>query len=204
MKFLSVLFASSILLASSVDAHEFEFTKNDKFRVQEKQYRFSTYFEMDSERGPVGTIVKSALNWRAVYDLYSPSGVYEASGYKLITFWGFFGTWGADIEVYDSKNKKIGLIDGQAMTTTTARYNLWDKNDVLVGIAYLDDMSAGFTIVDPNNENRWIARLNREFIQDAVDEWEVKIYDHKAIDPRMIKIFAGFAIDYQEYFKADN
>ncbi|MFS8564503.1 MAG: hypothetical protein LVR00_09505 [Rhabdochlamydiaceae bacterium] len=63
---------------------------------------------------------------------------------------------------------------------------------------------AGFTILDPENETRVIARLTRNFVQEQVDSWDVVVYDVHAINPALIKVFAAFAVDKQKYFKEDN
>ena len=73
-----------------------------------------------------------------------------------------------------------------------------------MGIAYLDLTDSGFAIVHPEKTTHYIARLTRNFVQDQIDSWDVVVYDVDAIDPAIIKVFAAFAVDYQEDFKRDN
>ncbi len=95
------------------------------------------------------------------------------------------------------------MIDGQIGTTALAKFSFYE-GDELVGIAYLDQNGLGFTIYDPQNENKRIARHKREFVQGVIDEWRVVIYDPSAIDIRLIHIFSAFAVDSQESFREDN
>lgn len=68
---------------------------------------------------------------------------------------------------------------------------------------FIKKTNAGIAIVHPEKENHIFARLTRNFVRDQVDHWDVVVYDTDQIDPAIIKVFAAFAVDYQEYFKAD-
>lgn len=171
------------------------------FTITESPYLFSTYFEMRGKDRDEGRVVKNHLNLRTVYNLYSPSGLIEAQGICQILSLGAIYPWAKDIDVYDRKGEKIGFIDGQLLTTTTAKYNFYDQGDRYVASAYLDSSSSGFSVIGENE--RTIARLKRNFIQDDIDSWEVVHYDQDALDPRILKIFSAFSIDFQEYFKED-
>jgi hypothetical protein len=95
------------------------------------------------------------------------------------------------------------VIDGQVVTSEPAKFSIYDKNGTRVGIAYMELANAGIAIVHPEKTNHIIARLTRNFVREQVDHWDVVVYDTDAIDPAVIKVFAGFAVDKQEYFKAD-
>jgi len=178
-----------------------------KFSIHQKSYRFSTVFEMDSHGKPHGTVVKSKLRWlkplRDSYDVYDKDGEWIATGISRIVSLGLFGAWGAKFDVYDAENNVFGMINGQVVTSESAKYSIYDKNGTRVGIAYMELENAGIAIVHPEKENHIIARLTRNFVRDQVDHWDVAVYDTDAIDPAIIKVFAGFAVDYQDYFKAD-
>jgi len=105
--------------------------------------------------------------------------------------------------VYDADGSWIGLIDGQAVTGASAKFSVYDRNGDRVGIAYLDKTNDGFTIVDPEYENKYIASFRRNFIQNTTDYWKVNVYDTNAIDLRVLKIFGAFAADTQDDFKKD-
>jgi hypothetical protein len=175
-----------------------------KFTVHQKDWRFSKVFEMDSKGNSQGTVVKSSLRMRTNYDVYDEFGEWQATGIARIFCLGFFKPWGAEFDVYDPNGNVIGVIDGQAVTLEAAKYSFYNSRGNCVGIAFMDLTSAGFTIVDPNKETHVIARLTRNFVKDQVDYWDVVIYDVDIIDPALIKVFAAFAVDKQEYFKIDN
>jgi len=170
------------------------------YTVTEHPYRFSTYFEMQGKNGFEGRAIKSALTARTTYDLYDAAGVYEAQGIVQALSLGSLFAWGKDIDVYDAKGIQIGFIDGQALTTASAKYSFYDGSNKLLAIAYLDYQCSGFVVMAGE---RTIAHLRRNFVEHVTDHWDIKLYDPSAIDLRLLKVFSAFAIDYQEYFKED-
>lgn len=171
------------------------------YSISESQYLWSTYFEMQNKESYVGRVVKNHYNVRTVYDLYDSKNTFEAQGICQVLSLGSLYPWAKDIDVYDHQGRKIGFIDGQLLTTAAAKYGFYNACDVLVANAFLDAQSSGFTIMTP--DERTIARLKRNYIQDDLDFWNVDIYDGDAIDVRLLKVFSGFAIDFQEFFKED-
>ena len=193
MKFL----LKSLLLLISYQA----WSQPYSYTITESPYLFSTYFEMQGKDLYEGRVVKNHINLRTVYNLFDHNGLNEAQGICQILSLGALYPWAKDIDVYDAKGEKIGFIDGQLLTTTTAKYNFYDECDQYVASAYLDASSSGFIIMGENE--RTIARLKRNFILDDIDSWEVDHYDQDILDPRILKIFSAFSIDFQEYFKED-
>lgn len=179
-----------------------------KFSVHQKDYRFSTVFEMDAEGRPHGSVVKSASRWfnkpfSDAYDVYDKNGDWCATGISRYLTFGFFKPSLAEFDVYSTDGSIIGVIDGQVMTSESAKYSIYNAKGDRVAIAYLDLTNAGFAIVHPEKSNHIFARLTRNFVSDQVDHWDVVVYDVDAVDPMIIKVFAAFAVDYQKYFKAD-
>ncbi len=84
------------------DHHDREY----KFSIHQKDYRFSTVFEMDSHGKPHGTVVKSKLRWlkplRDSYDVYDKDGEWTATGISRVFCLGLFRAWGAEFDVYDT------------------------------------------------------------------------------------------------------
>lgn len=175
-----------------------------KFNVHQQDYTFSTVFEFRSDKDFLGTVVKSVFRVRTNYDLYDKLGKFEAVGICRIFTLGIFYAWGTEIDVWDQNDNYVGLIDGQAMTGAGAKFSIYDAKSNRVGIAYLELGGTSFSIVDPDNESRYLVSLTRHFVEGIVDDWNVTVYDPNAIDMRIVKIFAAFAIDSQEKFKDDN
>jgi hypothetical protein len=179
-----------------------------KFNICQKDYRFSTVFEMESQGRSQGMIIKTSLRFlkplRDAYDAYDKDGNWEATGIGRVFCLGFFRPWGAEFDVYDTEGSRIGVIDGQLFSSESAKYSIYNEVGERVGIAYMDLTNAGFSIVHPEKTTKILARLTRDFVQDQVDQWEVANYAPEAIDERILKVFAAFAVDKQEYFKEDN
>ncbi len=182
-----------------------------KFSVHQKDYRFSTVFEMDAQGKPHGSVVKSSLRWlkplRNTYDIYDEAGEWQATGISRMLCLGViprWSAWAAEFDVYNNKGEVIGVIDGQAFTTESAKFSIFNDKRERVAYVYLDLSSSGFVFVHPERKNYIIARLTRNFVRDQIDHWDAVVYDVNAIDPAVFKVFAAFAVDYQEHFKADN
>jgi hypothetical protein len=200
-----MLFSLILLLCCANDVYAA--TKNQKklsFEVHQKNYTFSTCFEMNSGDQPLGSIVKSCFSIRTNYILYDHLGNYEGDGVCRLFTLGAFRSWGTEIDVYDKNDVKIGLIDGQVATSAAAKFSIYNAEGNRVGIAYLDLSKSGFTIVDPENENHLLVSYKRNFVQDTIDHWDVVVYEKDVIDIRIIKVFAGFCVDTQKNFKKDS
>lgn len=173
------------------------------FEVHRQDYTFSSIFDCLGENDFLGTVVKSSFRVRTHYDLYSVQGNYEGTGICRALTLGAFYDWAREIDIYDSIGDYIGMIDGQFATEAKAKFSIYNGLGARVGIAYLDHASSSFTIIDPNNDNHYIAYLKRHFVNNAVDHWNVTVYDEDAIDLRIIKVFAAFAVDSQNSFRED-
>lgn len=202
----------SLLLASfgSISADDTQ-PKKMKFKINEKEYRFSNYFEFSSEDTPVGVIVKKRfayLHLTSHYEAYNDMGVWEATGVSRLFSLGSLFSWATEIDVKDTSNKVIGMIDGQIATLASARFSIYECDDAhnwhLKGIAFMDNEKRSFSIVDPNNDKHMLVSLKRILLLNERDHWECQVFDTDAIDLRIVKVFAAFAVDHQEYFRVDN
>ncbi len=179
-----------------------------RFSIHQKDYSFSSVFQMDAHGKPHGSVVKNSLRWlkplRDSYDVYDKTGEWCATGISRIFCLGLFRAWGAEFDIYDKNGAILGVIDGQVMTTERAKYSIYNGKGDHVGIAYLDLTNASVVIVHPERTYYIIARFTRNFVQGQTDHWDAIVYDTDAIHEAIIKVFASFLVDYQAYFKADN
>lgn len=171
-----------------------------KFSIHQINYKFSSVFELESHGKPHGCVVKSYLRWlkpvRDSYDVYNEAGEWTATGISRVFCLGLFRAWGAEFDIYNKDGEKIGLIDGQVMTTEAAKYSIYNAKGDRVAIAYLDNANSGISIVHPERTTHLIARFTWES-----DHMHAAIYDAEAVHPAIIKVFAGFVHDYKHYFK---
>lgn len=173
------------------------------YRVTRSDYTFSTVFDMAHDKQPIGSIVKTVFSIRTHYALYNPFGLYEGEAICRFFCMGLFYTWATEIDVYDMEGDKIGMIDGQVVTSEPAKFSFYDANEERVAIGYLDQNCMGFSLVDPDRPNCVLARLTRNFIQDTLDNWDVVIYYPEKIPPKLVQVFAAFVCDTQHKFKPD-
>ena len=158
---------------------------------------------MQSNNCYLGTLLKKKFSLHSQYDLYDSQGHYEGQGVCRLLSLGVIYPWAKELDIYDCKGNKIAMIDGQALTSAKARYSFYDHASCLKGIAYLDYGSSSFRIVHPSNDKLVLALLQRIFIEHTIDNWDVTIYRSETIDPRILKIFSAFAVDFQSSFKED-
>lgn len=201
--FLALCFAvlSGRVQADHHHGHEHAY----KFSVHQINYRFSTVFELESHGKPHGSVVKSSLRWlkpvRDSYDVYDEAGEWTATGISRVFCLGLFKAWGAEFDIYNKEGERIGVIDGQIMTTEPAKYSIYNAKGNHVAIAYVDVANSGISIVHPERTNHIIARLTWISEKGEPHHLHAAVYDKDAVHPAIIKVLAGFVVDYQGYFK---
>lgn len=173
------------------------------FDVYSQEYTFTTIFDFVGKNDFLGTIAKSVFNVRTHYDIYDIHGKYQGTGICRLLTLGAIYDWAREIDVWGANDEYVGMIDGQVATGAKAKYSLYNGTGSRVGIAYLEKGCTAFVINHPDNEYHKIAYLKRHFIPDEKDHWSITVFDENAIDLRIIKVFAAFALDSQNSFKED-
>ena len=149
-----------------------------------------------------GSIKKSAFRIRTNYDLSNEHG-WQATGITRIVSLGSLFSWAKDIDIYDTRRVQIGMIDGELATFESAKFSIYtyDKEGKATrnAIAYANSNFTRFIILseeDTNINPIPIAELNRT----EPNNWHVLVNYPEKIDDRIVRIFAGFVIDYQNKF----
>lgn len=205
-KWIGMLFLLLLTFVNGVHAHIREWEEWEdiiRYRVTRSDYILSTEFNMSNERYSLGKVVKSVFHITTHYQAYDRFGMYEGQGICRFFCLGSFYTWGTEIDVYDVNGEKVGMIDGQALSSEPAKFSFYGAMGQRVAIGYLDQNCMGFTLVDPENSAFVLASLTRNFKADTPDDWDVVIYDPERMPARLVKIFAAFVCDTQNKFKPD-
>lgn len=177
-----------------------------EFDIRRDPYQFATYFQINSNDTYIGSVKKSTFRIRKNYDLSNQHG-WQATGVVRVFTLGAIYSWASEIDIYDTRGVKFGMIDGQIATTENAKFGLYEYDDegnyTHVGIAYLDGDFDSFTILYPDGGPHPIAKLERCFTPggNGIDFWKIKVYHPESIDDRLIRIFAAFVIDHQDDFQ---
>ena len=191
-------FFSSLLLAWNEEEFN-NYGQVYEFRVIPKKYMFSTEFEIHSKDVPVGRTKKSSFRFRTHYDLADRHG-WQATGITRMLSLGSLFPWAREIDIYDTQMNQIGMICGKMITTAQAKYAIYNKENTLVGTAFLDYEGQGFVIQHPEMCSRIVAQFVRDFEINVKDSWNVTVYEPEQIDFRILRIFAAFAVDTQTLF----
>lgn len=184
----------------------FQQPKGYSFEVRRKDWKFSTEFEMTNKGMPIGMAVKTPLHLdvRTIYDLYNSEKGHLATGICRLRCLGIFYAWATEIDIYrPGEDDAFGYIDGKVGTFQNACFDIYENGEK-VAIAYLDKNSGTFSFFDPETESRILVTFKRHFIVGEVDHWSVFVSDQCNISHEIIKMFATFALDTQNKFKADN
>lgn len=197
---LMILYVISTHLDAAVhEDHPYE------FEIRRDPYMFATFFQISSKDTYVGSVKKSAFRLRKNYDLSDKNGWQATGTVRLLTL-GSIYSWASEIDVYDTRGIKIGMIDGQLMTTENAKFSLYEYDDegsaTHIGTAYLDRDCDSFTILFPDGSPTPIAKLERfrSAAGNDVDFWRTQVYYPEYIDDRLVRIFAAFVTDHQNDF----
>jgi len=172
--------------------------------IHERIFTFSNYYELESDVGFQGNIIKSKLALRTCYEYYDQNGRLAASSYLRALSLGSLYTWAGVLDVYGAEGERIGLIEGAVITMLPSKFNLYDGENKLVGTAYMDHDAMGFTISDSVNEMKTLAHLRRIFVKDIVDHWIITLNSQEELDLRLLYSFGAFVLDNQNDFRVDD
>ena len=205
--FLGLFFLSSSVMADGYGVYE---NHPYEFLIKKNISQFSeTYIISPSAQGMTslqrtysGAVKKSAFRVRTNYDLSNQKG-WQATGITRLLSLGVMYSWATDIDIYDTRNVKIGFIDGSIATLEAARYDIYSYDEQgnanQVGVALSNADFTRFSITSPGNYLP-IAELVRDQKNNA---WTVTVTEPGIIDDRIIRIFAGFVTNYQDKFLAE-
>lgn len=189
------------VMANSYGVHE---DHPYDFVISKDIYKFSEIYQIKSplkETYP-GSIKKSAFRIRTNYDLSNKDG-WQATGITRVISLGSVYPWATDVDVYDTRGVKIGLIDGDMATLEAAKFNIYEYDEegksVAIGSAYASPDFNRFVILSTSDNPHPIAELNRNVNEKT---WSTTVHYPEKIDDRMVRIFAGFVIDFENKFLA--
>ena len=200
MLLMALVFSSQVAIAALHEANPYNFI------ISKDVYKFSELYQIKSPQNETysGSVKKSAFRIRTNYDLSNKDG-WQATGITRVVSLGALYPWATDIDVYDTRGVKIGFIDGDMATLESAKFNLYDYDEdgtaTLSGIAYANADFTRFVMMRSVNDPHIVAELNRNYTEKT---WSVSVYYPEQIDDRLIRIFAGFVIDFQDKFLTPN
>lgn len=197
---LFVLFAilSSVALASVHEDHPYTFT------ISKHVYKYSEQYQIKSTQQDTypGTVKKSAFRIRDNYDLSNKDG-WQATGITRVLSPGILYHWAKDIDVYDTRGVKIGLISGKFATLEAAKFTIYEYDEEgnykEIAAAYATSDFHRFAILETPDNPHPLAEINRNL---GDKTWTVSVHYPEKLDDRLVRIFAGFIIDHEDKFLA--
>ena len=186
-----------------------------EFKVETQNYEWSRYFEItehDSTTAlysPRATVSRGRFSLlRTRYDMFNPEGLELAHADTRIFSTGKLFTWLMHLDIYAPDKTRLGAIRGELMTTSAARFGLYNEKLQRVAVAYLEQGGYRCVLTTGDNYNQRIGVMRRtrasylidEELSGVYDPWSIELFDGDAIDARTLALFAAFVADHQNNF----
>ena len=209
--FLSLFFIFFSFLSPQISAHSYGVYEDHpyEFKIDKSVSKFAeTYHIFSPSAGSAastnpptyaGKVKKSAFRIRTNYDLSDQHG-WQATGITRILSLGVIYPWATDIDIYDTRGVQIGMIDGHIATLESAKFSIYSYDEsgkaTEVAIALANNDFTRFSFSTPTN-----GLPLAEMFRNANEEtWTVLVNTPNVIDDRIVRIFAGFVMNYQDTF----
>ena len=129
---------------------------------------------------------------------------WQATGItRLLSIGSFNQPTAIDIDIYDTRGVAIGTIYGNILTVESAKYSIYSYDEAgrseLLAYAVANADFTHFAIHTAKNSLA-IAEMTRNR---EANTWSMVVVTPNKIDDRIIRIFAGFVVDYQDKFLAE-
>ncbi len=160
----------------------------DQFTLNERTVSLGTVLDLEDDDGNFGKISEKLLQLTKSFHYTDISGnkVAEAKQ-KLLS-------WGVQIDVFDCQGQKIGTIKENILKSlfkVSTTYTIEDATGSVVAVSnQVDILATSFTLKDPSGNK--VATLNRSAINFFGDNWNVKIYNHDVVDPRILVMIGSY------------
>jgi len=197
------LFFFLVLAAKLVTSQAQADNTSQSLRVIKNSNLFSLSAEFDFKNTGVSTdkvIRTGGLSPRYFYDLFDEDHNFQARGITRALSLGAFYSWGVEIDLYDTEESYIGLIQGELLTRSRAKFSFYDHSGRRTLIAFLNTESPEFLMVSTEDEGVVLAKLKIQSYGDIGTLDVNLLHDSMNIDERAFKIFCAFVTDYNQEF----
>lgn len=155
--------------------------------AQQDRFTLGTDLTLTSGDSFIGTIKQYKVSFREGYVLYDGEGKKTASAIKHAL------SFGVEIDIYNEKGEKLGMISEKVLETKLALISTYyeitnSEGEVIADSKKTDLAGTEITITSPSGEH--LATLSRSFFDMGKDTWEITISED--IDPRLIVFIPGF------------
>src|SRR5262245_47269162 len=112
------------VFACTVCAHASSTTPRE-VTIHARLYTLSDHYEIESEEGFQGNLVKSRLALRTSYEYYDQNGELASAAYLRVFSLGSIYTWAGVLDIYANDGSRIGLIEGAIMTLLPSKFSFY-------------------------------------------------------------------------------
>lgn len=163
----------------------------NQFRIEERAMSYPTSFRLKTSSGDFGIVSKRFLSASDTYDWKDPAGRLVAVGKRAMF------SWGGLVEVYDEKGSKVGTVKEQVaqnLLSIDTTYSISDANGNKLAESIKYEWLTVTDIKLQDAKGGVIIQIKRPATVMG-DVWDVNIYQHSQVDPRLVVMIAVFKTD---------
>ena len=160
----------------------------NQFTLNERTVSFTTTLDLQDDDGTFGRIDEK------FFKLTKSFNYTDSSGYKVAEAREKLFSWGVQVDVFDCQGQKIGTIKENILKSlfkTSTTYTIENAIGNVVAVSNkVDIVATSFTLKDPSGKK--IATLKRSMFSLFGDNWNVKVYNHDILDPRILVMIGAY------------
>jgi len=202
MKFFSILITSLIFTQTFANPVQVEEKKQDVQVIKNSPFlSYSAEFIFQNDDICLGKIIRTGFMCpRYYYDLYDQNGSFSVRGITRALSIGLIFPRVTDIDVYDSRNNFIGMLQGKVLKRSRAKFNFYDESQRPTAIAYINGETTDIVIVSSENPTKIFAKFTGQTFGE-VGALNIDFISHDCpVDDRIMKVFSAFISDFYETF----
>ena len=169
----------------------------NQFTLNERIISFTTTFDLQDDDGTFGKIEEKFLKLTRSFN-YT-----DSSGYKVAEAREKPFSWGVQVDVFDCQGQKIGTIKENILKSLFKASTTYTIENVIGNVVAVsnkvDIVATSFTLTDPSGKK--IATLKRPMINLFGDNWNVKVYNHDILDPRILVMIGAYKTSRRSHSK---
>jgi len=167
---------------------------NYSFSIQPREYLFSTEFDIYCSEEYLYSVESNFWQLHKSYSVCDHSGEVVNGTARLLSMGSIFNAM-KQIDVTDSRGKKLGYIKGYWWTSASRKFAIYDEYNRHYATAYVGRNWNSVSIVNATNERIKIATLVRNYIPGGTYQWDATVYNENALDLGTLYVFSSFIAD---------
>lgn len=172
--------------------------KASQSSLQRRDYAYNTYFELDEDGLPAGTVIRERWRqpFRSTYDLYDAQGDAVASATTRLLSLGLIFPWARTLDIKHTQSRARYQLTGVLFTLETAIFRLYDADRTHLADLRMDLRQSGVVATYPHQPRKVFARFYRNQVSDFnYERWDYAAVDNSHVPSYIWPLLASFFAD---------